>query len=104
MGQAYDRLAHSQEYRDARQEAEREGRPQFVVSRPLPDVLGPNWQQHVYGRSHQSQGRQPSQWRSDSEAFAVWRKQADGNWHLLTCFPRVDPDNTRRQASGVQTI
>ena len=63
----------------------------FAVRAPLSQVLGPNWRDDVYGRSRESQGRQLSQWRTDSQAVAIFRKQADGRWHLYTCYPEVVP-------------
>jgi hypothetical protein len=92
---AADGLWHTPEARQARNEIDakiRTGKPTrlgFPARAPLSQVLGPNWRQDVYGRSSESHGRQPSQWRPDSQAVAIFRKQADGRWHLYTCYPEV---------------
>jgi len=67
-------------------------RHSFTVRAPLSKVLGPNWRDDVYGRSKSSHGLQATQWRTDSQAVAVFRKQADdGRWHLHTCYPQAIP-------------
>lgn len=76
---------------DAKIKAREPTRLGFAVRAPLSQVLGPSWRDDVYGRSHESQGRQLSQWHTDSQAVAVFRKQADGRWHLYTCYPEVVP-------------
>lgn len=92
-----DGLWHTREAQEARKEidakvqAREPTRQGFAVRAPLSQVLGPNWRDDVYGRSRVSRGRQPSQWRTDSQAVAVFRKQADGRWHLYTCYPEVVP-------------
>lgn len=68
----------------------------FAVRAPLSRVLGPSWRDDVYGRSRASQGRELSQWRTDSQAVAIFRKQADGRWHLYTCYPEVVSTTGRR--------
>jgi hypothetical protein len=63
----------------------------FPVRASVSQVLGPDWRDDVYGRSRESHGRQLSRWRTDSQAVAIFRKQADGRWHLYTCYPQVVP-------------
>ena len=77
---------------DARLRAGLPARQSFTVRAQLSQVLGPNWRDEVYGRSRVSQGLQASQWRADSQAVAVFRKQtSDGRWYLHTCYPQVNP-------------
>jgi hypothetical protein len=96
-----DGLWHTQKTQEERKEIDakiRVGEPTkqgFAVRAPLSQVLGPNWRDDVYGRSRESLGRQLSQWRTDSQAVAVFRKQADGRWHLYTCYPEVVPTTGR---------
>lgn len=102
LGRAVDQLRNSRDFHTKLQEKEEYLRThpgnsaRFTVESRLWDVLGPDWRQHVSGRSHESGGRQPSQWRSDSEAVATWVHRPDGRWYLLTCYPAVVPDTTRR--------
>ena len=92
-----DGLWHTREAQQARKEIDTKmaaGEPTrqgFTVRAPLSQVLGPNWRDDVYGRSRVSQGRELSQWRTDSQAVAIFRKQADGRWHLYNCYPLVVP-------------
>jgi hypothetical protein len=88
---AADGLRNSAEFRRSKAEAIARGVPQFNVRRPLSDVFGPEWRSDVYGRSRESGGAQPSRWQPDSNAFAIWRRQNDGRWHLYTCYP--EPEN-----------
>jgi len=90
---AVDGLRNSADYRINKSNAIARGETQFPVRRPLSEVLGPGWRNDVYGRSMESDGRRPSRWHRDSNAFALWRLQDDGNWHLYTCYP--EPDNYR---------
>lgn len=96
---AEDRLRNSAEFRRKQQDAaSARGRtPQITVRRPLAEVLGPGWRSDVYGRSHASGGAQPSRWRSDSTALAVWRLRDDGQWHLYTCYPEPKPYGSVRR-------
>jgi hypothetical protein len=82
------RLENSPHYEQAKADAERYNLVRFSVRRPLHEVLGPGWRADVYGRSRASSGRQASQWNAASDAVAVWKKQSDGKWHLLTCYPQ----------------
>jgi hypothetical protein len=91
MAIAADGLRNSAEFRRSQDAAVAGGDPQFTVRRPLADVLGPGWRSDVYGRSRASGGTQPSRWRPDGNACAVWRRQDDGRWHLYTCYP--EPTN-----------
>jgi hypothetical protein len=92
-----DGLWHTREAQEARKEidakmqAREPTRQGLAVRAPLSQVLGPNWSDDVYGRSQVSQGCELSQWRTDSQAVAVFRKQADDRWHLYTCYPQVVP-------------
>jgi hypothetical protein len=84
---AADGLARSDDYRKARAYAEASGQDRFKVVRPLAEVLGPGWRTDVYGRSAASGGTLASQWTDDSTAVGRWRRQSDGRWHPVTCFP-----------------
>jgi hypothetical protein len=94
---AAERLWRTPEAQQARNEIDakiRAGQPTklgFPARAPLSRVLGPDWRDDVYGRSRESYGRQPSQWRTESQAVAIFRKQPDGRWHLYTCYPQVVP-------------
>jgi len=94
---AADGLWRTPEAQRARNEIEAKiqaGQPArlgFSARAPLSQVLGPDWRDDVYGRSRVSHGRQPSEWRADSQAVGIFRKQADGRWHLYTCYPQVIP-------------
>jgi hypothetical protein len=94
---AADRIWHTPEARQQRKEIDakiRAGEPTklgFDGRVPLSQALGPGWRDDVYGRSRESHGLKPSQWRTDSQAVAVFRKQADGRWYLYTCYPEVKP-------------
>jgi hypothetical protein len=85
---AADGLAHSDEYKRRLADAEATGKTTFAVTRPLPEVLGPGWRADVYGRTSTPQGTQPSQWNDGSIAKGIWRRQSDGRWHPLTCYPQ----------------
>lgn len=94
---AADALWRTPEARQARNDIDatiRAGQPArqgFAVRARLSQVLGADWRDDVHGRSRESSGCQPSQWRADSQAVAIFRKQADGRWHLYTCYPQVRP-------------
>ena len=94
---AADRIWHTPEARRQRDEIEariRAGqrtKQGFDGRVPLSQALGPGWRDDVYGLSRESQGRKPSEWRTDSQAVAVFRRQVDGRWHLYTCYPEVEP-------------
>jgi hypothetical protein len=85
---AADGLARSDDYKRERALAEANGEDRFEVIRPLPEVLGPGWRAHVHGRTAASGGAQTSQWNDNSFAMGRWRRQSDGQWHPLTCFPQ----------------
>jgi hypothetical protein len=85
---AADGLAHSKEYDRKLAFAKANGEDRFEVTRPLPEVLGPGWRADVHGRAAASHGVQASQWNDDSIAVGRWRRQSDGRWHLLTCYPQ----------------
>lgn len=85
---ATDGLARSDEYQRKLKSAEATGEKGFTVTRPLPEVLGPGWRAHVYGRTAASQGAQACPWNDDSTAKGVWVRQSDGRWHPLTCYPQ----------------
>lgn len=85
---AADGLARSDEYKRRRAFAEANGEDRFEVTRPLPQVLGPGWRAHVQGRTAASGGAQASQWNDDSFAVGRWRRQSDGQWHPVTCYPQ----------------
>jgi hypothetical protein len=85
---AADGLAHSDEYQRKRTLAEANGEDRFEVTQPLSKVLGPGWRADVYGRSAASSGAQASQWSNDSFAVGRWRRQSDGRWHPITCYPQ----------------
>jgi hypothetical protein len=88
------RTREAQQARNDIDRALRAGRPVrqgFAGRQPLSRVLGPDWRDDVSGRSSASGGRQPSEWRADSQAVVIFRKQADGRWHLYTCYPEVKP-------------
>lgn len=95
-----DALWHTREAQQARKEidarmaAREPTRQGFLVRLPLSQVLGPDWRDDVYGRSRESHGRELSQWRTDSQAVAMFRKQADGRWHLYNCYPLVVPGSS----------
>jgi hypothetical protein len=84
---AADGLAHSDAYQRKRAFAEANGEPKFTVTRPLPETLGPRWRADVHGRTAASGGSQVSQWNDESIVKGTWKRQSDGRWHLLTCYP-----------------
>lgn len=94
---AADRIWRTPEAQQARNDIDAQlgaGRPArqgFAGRANLAQVLGPGWREDVYGRSRQSRGRGLSQWHADSQAVAIFRKQADGKWYLYTCYPEVKP-------------
>lgn len=90
MVTAVDRLRNSDEFHRGKANAEARQVPQFEVRRPLSEVLGPEWRGDVYGQSRAPDGTRPCRWRSDSAAFALWRRQSDGRWHLYTCYPEPE--------------
>lgn len=64
----------------------------FAVRGRLPDVLGPQWRNDVYGRTHASGGKAATQWSNDyAHAVAVFRRQPNGDWYLHTCYPDPHP-------------
>jgi hypothetical protein len=97
LGRAVDQLENSDVFRDKLRKKEEylKAHPgnmaAITVREKLSVVLGPDWRQHVSGRSKDSGGQQASQWRSDSEAVATWIHRPDGRWYLQTCYPAVRP-------------
>jgi hypothetical protein len=85
---AADGLAHSDEYKRQRKQAEANGEDKFEVTGRLSEVLGPNWRADVDGRTAASGGARESQWNDESLAVCRWRRQSDGRWHPLTCYPQ----------------
>lgn len=85
---AADGVAHSDEYKRKRAEAEANGEKRFPVTRPLREVLGPNWRADVQGRTAASHGAQATQWDDDSTVRTIWHRRSDGRWHPVTCFPQ----------------
>lgn len=85
---AADGLKHSDTYKRRLAFAEKNKEDRFTVSRPLSEVLGPGWRADVYGRTTASGGAQESQWNDNSIVVVRWRRQSDGQWHPLTCFPQ----------------
>lgn len=92
-GEAMTVAAHglwfSDERRRVQQQAIARDEPQFSVRLPLSHLMGPGWRADVYGRSRESHGASPSRWSAQSRAVGVWRRQADGRWHLHTCYPEA---------------
>lgn len=89
------RTRHAQQVRgdiEAKLHAGQPVKSSFTVRARLCEVLGPGWRNDVYGRSRASQGRQLTQWSSDSHAVAVYRwDHANSRWYLHTCYPDPHP-------------
>jgi hypothetical protein len=76
---------------DAKVQAGQPVKQSIEVRGRLDQVLGPRWQNDVYGRSHSSGGKAASQWSADAHAVAVFRRQPNGTWYVYTCYPNPDP-------------
>jgi hypothetical protein len=84
---AADGLERSDEFSRKLALAEANKEDQFELDRPLSEVLGRGWRADVYGRTTASYGVQASRWNDDSFVVGCWRRQSDGRWYPLTCYP-----------------
>jgi hypothetical protein len=65
--------------------------PQFAVHASLTKIFGAGWRAHVDGLSRSPSGPAETSWADDGQAIAVYRRQDDGIWNLVTCYPSPDP-------------
>lgn len=54
---------------------------------PIEEALGPDWRDHVTGRSHASKGQGETLFPPDSVVVTRWRLDGEGTWYCQTCFP-----------------
>jgi hypothetical protein len=72
------------------------GKPDPVVEKPLEEVFGPNYKEHVSGQSRQTPWDKanpdtttpttPTDF-TDGTVKAIYRKNASGGYDLVTMFP-----------------
>lgn len=56
---------------------------------PAKKALGPHWRDHVRGRSRGDGTTVDTRFPDHTEIVVVWKRDADGDWQVRTCFPRV---------------
>ncbi len=93
---AEDHIKNSQEYNDALADAAANNRESFVVKdTKLEDVYGPNYRNRVSGRTRTGSANNPTGTTptdfTDGTIKAVYKKDANGVWHLETMYPEPKP-------------
>lgn len=81
-----------------REKKEIGGRESFSVELPAAELLGPDWREHVHGRSRARSGYRDTEFPDDTTIYAQWRRTSDGEWGLFTCYPKVP--SPKRPRSG----